>query len=445
MTEFGGIQRSCYGRQTPAKPSVVLGSEMTVKKTVLVEGPVGAFELLVCLATPSPKGNRGIPALVWGAPGTGKTSFIESLGTPQRPVITLVASIHDPTDFSGIPVYREKDDAMRFAPPEWVTAFEATGAGVLFLDELTTAPPTVQAALLRVVLERTVGNHRLPAEVAVAAAANPVDLAAVGWELSPPLANRFVHIRWEMDAADYARYLSEGFPVARWLSVDGQEHARVCGRWKDAIAAFLQTGGTEYLHTEPADGEYAFASPRTWEYAACLLATVTCLGLFAEPPNFHVDSLTHEVVSRLLTGTIGRAAAVAFLNFVETLRIPPPEDVLRRRDTARVTPLPEDALWFFLSGCAAVLQEALDGAAKDDSNLGELVDFTEGFCCVCKKLEQLGKADLLVMPLRRLRSKGFFPNLLAVADAGGSGDRVRQLLKGTFDGSVLRDMFGMLE
>lgn len=60
------------------------------------------------------------------------------------------------------------------------------GAGYLFLDELSTAPPAVQAAMLGVALERRVGDLVLPRAVQVVAAANPPERAADGWDLSPP-------------------------------------------------------------------------------------------------------------------------------------------------------------------------------------------------------------------------------------------------------------------
>ena len=82
---------------------------------------------------------------------------------------------------------------------------------LLFLDELSTAPPAVQAALLRVVLERIVGDLTLPTDVAVVAAANPPEQAADGWDLSAPLANRLCHLNWDIDPRAVADGLAGGW------------------------------------------------------------------------------------------------------------------------------------------------------------------------------------------------------------------------------------------
>ncbi|MFF2409480.1 hypothetical protein [Streptomyces sp. NPDC058092] len=68
--------------------------------------------------------------------------------------------MREPSDFAGLPVLR--DGHTWFAPPRWAERLAAVGNGLLFLGELTTAPPAVQTAMLRVVLERTVGDPALP-------------------------------------------------------------------------------------------------------------------------------------------------------------------------------------------------------------------------------------------------------------------------------------------
>ena len=160
------------------------------------------------------------------------------MNAEEFPVLTLIASIHDPTDFSGLPIHHEGQ--VRYAIPEWVNQFSQDGDGLLFLDELTTAPPSVQAALLRVVLERRVGFHPLPNGVRIVAAANPPDMITGGWELSPPLRNRFVHLNWEMPARVYLEGLQNGWEKATLPQIDPAQHEKLLPTWKVKVAAFLK-------------------------------------------------------------------------------------------------------------------------------------------------------------------------------------------------------------
>jgi len=75
----------------------------------------GATELMLAMQTPTPKGYWGVPVLVWGMPGTGKSTFIESLQRDGFPVYTMIASLHDPTDFNGLPA-AQRAHAFRPAP-----------------------------------------------------------------------------------------------------------------------------------------------------------------------------------------------------------------------------------------------------------------------------------------------------------------------------------------
>ncbi|MGX1254266.1 hypothetical protein RKD48_006777 [Streptomyces ambofaciens] len=143
-----------------------------------------------------------LPVLLWGEPGIGKTAALTQLaGALDLPLTTVIASVHEPSDFSGLPVVGDDpaEQGVPMAPPDWAVRLVRAGRGLLFLDELSTAPPAVQAALLRLVLERRIGALRLPPGVRIVAAANPRSSAADGWELSPPLANRFVHLQWTHD------------------------------------------------------------------------------------------------------------------------------------------------------------------------------------------------------------------------------------------------------
>ena len=135
-------------------------------------------------------GRAGVAVCLWGDPGIGKSALIQAAAAADSvPCETVIGSLREPSDFAGLPVVT--DDGVRMEPPSWARRLHEAQAGYLFLDELSTSPPAVQAAMLGVALERRVGDLLLPRAVQVVAAANPPERAADGWDLTPPLANRF--------------------------------------------------------------------------------------------------------------------------------------------------------------------------------------------------------------------------------------------------------------
>ncbi len=258
----------------------------------------------------------GVPVLLWGAPGTGKSSVVramaESIGWPCEVVI---ASIREPTDFAGLPIV--VDDGIRFAPPTWATRLAESERGLLFLDEISTAPPAVQAALLRVVLERVVGDLELPDSIAVVAAANPPDQAADGWDLSAPLANRFCHLDWDVEPAAVAEGLAGGFPEPTVPQLAGEWENRITTA-RAQVATFLvvRPGLVSAPPTERAAAGRAWPSPRSWEMTARLLGAA------------QVADADGPVRAALVTGCVGQGAGIEFLSWLDELDLPDPEAVL---------------------------------------------------------------------------------------------------------------------
>jgi hypothetical protein len=364
--------------------------------------PSGAQSLLIALATPAPQGGTGIPVLLWGRPGVGKSSFIEGLANESLPVTTLIASIHDPTDFSGLPVL--EDGRVRYAVPRWVDDFTEDGDGILFLDELSTAPPSVQSALLRVVFERKVGFHSLPPGVRIVAAANPPDLMVGGWELSPPLRNRFVHLNWDVPTDLYVSSLTGGWETSALPEVDTDEHAAKLRWFQTRIAGFLRVK-SDALHANPEENKYGFASPRSWDFAAALLATADLLG-------FHInDEANNHVLFELTTGCLGEATAIMLLEYLRNLRLPDPVEVLTGKATVPLEDLDDSELFVLFAGLNDHLKKELESE--------RLLAWSEPYLSLATRAFNDGRRDVIFVPLKELAGSTWLVRLMAKAQAAG--------------------------
>ncbi|MFE4964582.1 AAA family ATPase [Streptomyces sp. NPDC056660] len=325
-----------------------------------------------------------LPVLLWGEPGIGKTAALTQLAASlDLPLTTVIASVHEPSDFSGLPVVGD-DPAVQgvpMAPPDWAVRLVGVGRGLLFLDELSTAPPAVQAALLRLVLERRVGALRLPPGVRIVAAANPRSSAADGWELSPPLANRFVHLQWAHDHEVVVRGLGGTWPRATLPRLDPDRLSAAVDFARRAVCGLLATRPT-LVHRLPS-GETrrggAWPSPRSWEMTLRLVA-------FA-----HAAGSSRDVLSLLVRGTVGDGPGLELLASVDRMELPDPETLLADPGAAE---LPErgDLRQAVLDGVVAAVRERPDRARWDAA-----------WALLVRALDT-GAPDLVVVPATTLAS-----------------------------------------
>lgn len=166
-----------------------------------------------------------VPVLARGEPGVGKSATINQFGVAwDRHVEAVVGSIRDAADIPGLPI--DVDGVVRNAPVDWAVRCIEANQALLFLAELTTCPPTVMNALLRVCQERVVGDLVLPESVAIVAAANPPSMAVNGHDpvrpdrqpvsaphqgRGPPgVVGRHVHRLHRREAADLIGRHSDG-------------------------------------------------------------------------------------------------------------------------------------------------------------------------------------------------------------------------------------------
>jgi len=317
-----------------------------------------------------------VPVVLWGDPGQGKTSVVEQLAADlDLHLETVIASIREPSDFAGLPVVDPVTGSVSLAPPSWAQRLHDATAdgvrgGVAFYDELSTAPPAVQAALLRPILSGWVGDLRLPAGVRTIAAANRPEVAADGWDLAPPMANRFVHLAWSLPADVVREGFAAGFPRVVVPTADPAAVERALRETKVLVGAFLGVRPelVTRMPTSSRDTGLAFPTPRSWEVAARLLATARAAGCGT------------SVVALLVGGAVGMPAAAELLSYVEHLDLPDPEALLADPD-ALVVPSRGDAVYAVAAAvwaatraettparwvaCGAVLARIADAGSAD--------------------------------------------------------------------------------
>ncbi|MFD9440910.1 AAA family ATPase [Streptomyces sp. NPDC060006] len=325
-----------------------------------------------------------LPVLLWGEPGIGKTAALTQLAAAlDLPLTTVIASVHEPSDFSGLPVIGDDpaEQGVPMAPPDWAVRLVRAGRGLLFLDELSTAPPAVQAALLRLVLERRIGALRLPPGVRIVAAANPRSSAADGWELSPPLANRFVHLQWTHDHDVVVRGLGGTWPRATLPRLDPERLPEAVSFARRAVCELLSArpGLVHRLPSSETRRGGPWPSPRSWEMTLCLIAFATAAGS------------SREVLSLLVRGTVGDGPGLELLAGLDRMDLPDPE-LLLADPAAAALPERGDLRQAVLDGVVAAVRRRPDKARWDAA-----------WALLVRALDT-GAPDLVVVPATTLAS-----------------------------------------
>jgi hypothetical protein len=239
------------------------------------------------------------PLFLWGPPGIGKSEVVADITRELGGLmIDLRLGQMDPTDIRGIPFYNKEKNVMDWAPP--IDLPDADTAAqypvvVLFLDEMNSAAPAVQAAAYQLVLNRRVGKYVLPDNVVLVAAGNRESDKGVTYRMPTPLANRFVHLEMRVD-----------FPV--W-----QEWAVLNDIHKDVIG-YLSFAKQDLYDFDAKSASRSFATPRSWTFVSELLA------------DEDVDETTY---TDLIAGAVGEGLAVKFMAHRKIAgKMPKPEDIL---------------------------------------------------------------------------------------------------------------------
>jgi ATPase family associated with various cellular activities (AAA) len=275
------------------------------------------------------------PIFLWGPPGIGKSDIIKQLGTElEAHVIDVRLSLWEPTDIKGIPYFDSNDGTMRWAPPSELpdTALASKHKQIiLFLDEMNSAAPAVQAAAYQLILNRRVGTYHLPDNVVLVAAGNRETDKGVTFRMPAPLANRFVHLEMQVNWDDYFDW-----------AVDNKVHQDVVG--------FLSFSKKDLYDFDPKSSSRAFATPRSWSFVSELLTD---------------DDVDTETLTDLVSGSVGEGLALKFMaHRKHASKMPNPSDILsgkvKKMDTKEIS-----AMYSLTVSLCYELKDACDKNAKN--------------------------------------------------------------------------------
>ena len=234
-----------------------------------------------------------IPTFIWGPPGIGKSSIVKQIAeTNGYEFIDLRLSLMDPTDLKGIPFYDKDEHQALWAPPSFLPR---SGEGILFLDELNSAPPAVQASAYQLILDRKVGEYTLPDGWAIVAAGNREGDRGVVYRMPSPLANRFVHLDMDVSVEDWRD----------WAYDSGID---------ERVIAYIGYKSDDLFSFDPTKNEKSFATPRSWEFVSSVLRS----------------GMDEKLLLETIGGAIGKERAVRFLSFAKVMhKLPDIEAILQ--------------------------------------------------------------------------------------------------------------------
>jgi hypothetical protein len=239
------------------------------------------------------------PIFLWGPPGIGKSEVVADITEEMGGLmIDLRMAQMEPTDIRGIPFFNKDLNKMDWAEPIDLPDAELASQYpiiVLFLDEMNSAPPAVQAAGYQLILNRRVGKYRLPDNVVIVAAGNRDSDKGVTYRMPMPLANRFIHLEMRAD-------------FNAW-----QNWAVNKGIHKDVVG-YLSFAKNDMYDFNAKSSSRAFATPRSWVFVSQLL------------DDNDTDTNTLE---NLVAGSVGEGLAVKFMAHRKVAgRMPNQTDIL---------------------------------------------------------------------------------------------------------------------
>ena len=284
------------------------------------------------------------PIFLWGPPGIGKSEVVsevtEELGGLM---IDLRMAQMEPTDIRGIPFFNRDLNKMDWAPPIDLPDEDLASQYpliVLFLDEMNSAPPAVQAAGYQLVLNRAVGKYKLPDNVVLVAAGNRDSDKGVTYRMPMPLANRFIHLEMRADFTSW-----QNWAVNKGIHKD--------------VVGYLSFSKQDLYDFDSKSASRAFATPRSWVFVSDLLKD---------------EDMDSDTLFNLVAGSVGDGLATKFMAHRKVAgRMPEPSDILSGKvKDLQVKEI--SAMYSLTISMCYELRDALDNKKVDDKKFHDMAN-----------------------------------------------------------------------
>ena len=303
--------------------------------------------------------------MLHGRPGIGKTEIVQDLAARiGARLFDLRLTTIEPQDLRGLPFFDlERQRTVWFRPEDLPD--DPAQPSVLFLDELTAAPPQLQPTVYGLLQERRVGPHRLPDSCLVVAAGNTVEDGAVAYEMGTALSDRLIHLNLVAETNDWV----QSYAVPHGLD--------------PAVIAFIRTRPDLLDTIEPAlrRGDMIACSPRSWARVSALMRAI---------PD---RTLRHTAIA----GVVGEAVAAEFLLIADeiaaTVQL---EELLEAKPRDRPELYPAS-----MHGMTALVYALI--ARADADSLPRIIEIM----AEARGLGQTRGAPFSSMPLAELGAHGF--------------------------------------
>ncbi|MBQ9850367.1 MAG: AAA family ATPase [Clostridia bacterium] len=360
--------------------------KMTSTPALTVSKALDMLSMCYCKTINSGLPVKGLPStMLWGPSGVGKSQLVQQLKdeiaakTGKSVTVTDVRlMLYNPIDLRGIPTSNEdKTLAIWLKPKIFDMNPSSETINILFLDEISAAPPSVQAAAYQITLDRTVGEHKLPDNCIVIAAGNRVTDKSVAYKMPKALANRLCHIEIQAD-----------FKSWRDWAVKSGINQKVIG--------FISFKRDSLMDFDAGKDDNAFPTPRSWEMVSNILNTVD-------------DNI--ETVYSMISGLVGNGTAIEFKTWCGVYnQLPSVKDIFNGKNPP--VPKTTDVLYALISTMFDYAKNHSSDLEKIANSIKYAMQLPSDFSVVLLKdymsIEKNYKSKLMKIPefMKWLETKG---------------------------------------